>query len=203
MRRVKPSPARERLPVEPMQYESARFNDLWGAALFPGADGWTVIQTAPLELLGERAEGSVQRRLSALCRALAVPAIQFNVYDDAEPVLAEVAPGGNALVSGANPQSRWGEPLVWNDQPIDEANFEAGFRLLPFADAMPAGSSSDRNAATLARRFGGVNARYCDKGRVGRHADLRQAVRCARRRGAVLRVERAEPAALRAARVGG
>jgi hypothetical protein len=48
---------------DPMQYATALQNNLWGVAVFPGSDGWTVIKTAPLELLGERAPGKNRMRL--------------------------------------------------------------------------------------------------------------------------------------------
>jgi hypothetical protein len=46
MTRVPVPPQRQRLLVEPMQYDEALHNDLWGVAIFPGAPSWTVIQMA-------------------------------------------------------------------------------------------------------------------------------------------------------------
>jgi hypothetical protein len=58
-------PNRVRRGIEPMQYEGALQNDVWGVAAFPGAPGWTVVKTAPLELLAERREGADRMRLAA------------------------------------------------------------------------------------------------------------------------------------------
>lgn len=162
MQCVDSPPARERLLVEPMQYEPARFNDLWGVALFPGAPGWCAIQSAPLELLGERAEGAPAMRLASLCRRLGAFAFSFNLYDGTDVMLVEATPSGDVAVSGINTQSH--DPLRWNDEPIDEAHYEAAFRLLPVAQNWPDGGAGDAQAAAVAAQFGGANARYCDNG---------------------------------------
>lgn len=46
-----PSPL-EKLGTDPVQAH------VWGVAIFPGAPGWTVVKTTPLELLGTRAPGA-------------------------------------------------------------------------------------------------------------------------------------------------
>ncbi len=159
---IAPPAPRERTRYEPMQYHRALENDLWGAALFPGAPGWTVIQTAPLEWLGERAAGAGEMRLAALCRALKASAFQFHVYDSTGSVLVEVAAGGPVRLSGFDPAPRQGDPMLWNDERIAEDDYETAFRLLPYGELFTADAFSDRKAEAIATRFGGANAQYCD-----------------------------------------
>jgi hypothetical protein len=162
MERV-PSPRqRQRLAVEPMQYESALSNDLWGLALFPGAPSWTIIQSAPLELLGERADRSQDSRLLGLCRELSCAAFQLNVYDGTGGVLVEVSQQGDALVSGLNIGGRGANPLEWNGETLSEERFDARFHLLPYQQVIANDQLAEEKAHSLARHFGGDNAEYCD-----------------------------------------
>ena len=66
MRQVPRPPERERVWYEPMQYATSARNNLWGVAAFPGADGWTVIKSAPLELMAERPARAGRMRLVEL-----------------------------------------------------------------------------------------------------------------------------------------
>jgi len=156
-----PAP-RKRLVVEPMQYEGALSNDLWALAAFPGIASWTVIQSAPLELLGERAEGSGHSRLLELCRALSCAAFQLNVYDGTGEVLLEISQAGDALVSGLNMGGRPGNPLEWNGETLSQERFVARFHLLPYQDVIAGAQRGEDKAFTLAEHFGGNNAKYCD-----------------------------------------
>jgi hypothetical protein len=162
MAQIAPPSVRPRSRAEPMQYEPARFNDLWGCALFPGAPSWTVIQTAPLELLAERADGAVRMRLADLCRALSVPAFSFNVYDGTASILAEVSKAGSIAVCGLPPPSSSRDPLLWHGERIDETRLRARFGILPYPDLIAPGLHPERAADVIARYFGGANAGYCD-----------------------------------------
>lgn len=153
-----PAP-RERLLVEPMQYDVALRNDLWGFAIFPGAPGWTVIQTAPLELLAERAAGAPRMRLADLCTRLSASAFQLNVYDTTGVVLVEVSGAGDVVTSGFNPVTA---SFDWHGERLREETFEARFQMHPFQDLVADAAAGDEIAARLARRFGGENARFCD-----------------------------------------
>lgn len=156
-----PAP-RERLLVEPMQYGTALGNDLWGLAVFPGAPSWTVVQSAPLELLAERARGAAHMRLADLCCRLGASAFQLNVYDSTEAILAECSPNGDVLLSGINSQSSAGDYLQWHDERLAEEFFEAQFRLHPFQDVIAGAALGEDIARALAARFGGANASFCD-----------------------------------------
>src|SRR6516162_8501741 len=80
--RLIPRPVqRERLWYEPMQYQTGARNNLWGVAVFPGAQGWTVIKSAPLELFAEFSTREQRPRLASLCDALKTPGLMLNVYD--------------------------------------------------------------------------------------------------------------------------
>src|SRR4030095_11031837 len=87
-------------PYPVMQYGTGLENNLWGVAVFPGSSGWTIIKTAPLDLLAERAPGASRMRLVDLCKRLATPGFQFNVYDSSDAVLAEVDAEGRLAISG-------------------------------------------------------------------------------------------------------
>src|SRR5687768_16493277 len=65
--RVPKPEARKPDPMDRMQYGAGRDNPLWAVALIPGA-GWTVVKTAPLDLLVEQVGGRF--RLAALAAAL-------------------------------------------------------------------------------------------------------------------------------------
>lgn len=162
MEHIVEPPARERLLVEPMQYDVALHNDLWGFAIFPGAAGWTVIQTAPLELLAERAAGAARMRLAELCASLSADAFQLNVYDSTETVLVEVSATGDVLTSGFTMQGGSSDPCVWHGERLSEETFEARFRLHPFQDVIASAVLGEEMAERIARQFGGANAAFCD-----------------------------------------
>lgn len=158
------APPTQRAPVagEPMQYDGALNNDLWGVAVFPGAESWTVIQTAPLELLAEQSPTTSRMRLADLCVALSASAIQLNVYDSTGNVLVEVSPAGRIAVSGFNMEGDAEDPFAWNGQRLSEDLLEAQFQLHPFQHLIEDAMLGDDKAEALRQSFGGANARYCD-----------------------------------------
>lgn len=153
--------ARERVGVEPMQYDDALHNDLWGFAIFPGAPGWTVLQTAPLELLAERATDASRMRLAELCASLSAGAFQLNIYDSSETVLVEVSATGDVVTSGFRMPDGSDDPFAWHGERLSEETFEAGFRLHPFQDVIADAELADDVAERLAQQFGGANAASC------------------------------------------
>jgi hypothetical protein len=169
MRRV-PRPARrERMRYEPLQYEKALSNNTWALAVFPGVAGWTVIKTAPLELLAERATGHLQPRFVELCGQLGAAGFQLNVYDSDCSVLVETDGRGRMLLSGLAFSAPGNDPSRFHGEPLAEDRSEIRFEILPLqkhiADCHYPGSQyldKDRVAATLARLVGGRNAQYCD-----------------------------------------
>ncbi len=159
MQQVPPPAQRETLLVEPMQYETALHNDLWGVAVFPGTSSWTVIQTAPLELLAERAADSARMRLADLCVELSVSAFQLNVYDGSDTVLLEVSKEGDTVVSGFVETE---DDFEWHGEPLSEDYLEAEFRLHPFQGLVGGALLGDDFAEIIAEQFGGQNAAFCD-----------------------------------------
>jgi len=152
----------ERIPerYDPMQYKGAEENALWGIAVFPGTGGWSVIKTAPLELLGERAKGKQRMRLAELCSALGCAGFQYNVYDSSAAVLVEVDSAGTVLVSGI-PYGIEDEPdrITFHGEPWDVLErFEVRFEILP----LEAGPDFDAMAERLAQELGGPNSAFCD-----------------------------------------
>lgn len=161
MKRVAAPAKRERFAYEPMQYAPALENDLWGVAVFAGAPGWTVVKTAPLELLGERAPGAARARLSDLCRQLSAPAFQVNVYDGTATLLCEVSEDGEMFLSGYGGAAD-SDPLQWHGENLSEEFIEPGFRLLPYQDIVGEGVHGDDFARALSAAFGAKNAAHCD-----------------------------------------
>jgi hypothetical protein len=102
-------PAR-RIPAgyDSMQYGKGDEVWRWGVAGFHGAPGWTVVRTAPWELLlqGDRP------LLVELAARLKVPAFQYNLYDSTSQFLFEVDRDGrvekSGFVSGSDPFRYWG-----------------------------------------------------------------------------------------------
>lgn len=89
---------RPRTPArsDPMQYGLGDEVQRWGVAGFQGAPGWTVLRTAPFELLMQGAPPLLAR----LATRMDVPAFQYNLYDSAPEFLLEVDAGGRVERSG-------------------------------------------------------------------------------------------------------
>jgi hypothetical protein len=183
MRLIPAPPERKRAWYEPMQYATALQNNLWGLAVFPGAGGWTVIKTAPLELLGERAPGAGRMRLVELASRLRVGALLYNVYDSNPALLTETDGRGDYRLSGyVHESSNNPNPLEYYGETLSEDRLEPRFELLPLqscvdashydlhsADAALAAKlatyvDADKLARRLAMVLGGPNARWCDNG---------------------------------------
>ena len=161
MRRVVTPVRRERFAYEPMQYAPALENDLWGVAVFPGSSAWTVVKTAPLELLSEIAPGTNQQRIAGLCADLGVPAFQVNVYDGTATLLCEVSERGETFISGYGGAD---DPVNWHGHVVTEEFIRARFRYLPHQDVVREGAFGDEFAHAISSTFGGTNARHCDNG---------------------------------------
>jgi hypothetical protein len=167
---ARPAP-REPLRYDPMQYRNAVENNLWGIAVFPGSPGWTVIKTAPFELLGERAAQAGRMRLAELAARLDVAGFQVNLYDSSALVLVEADRHGRCLLSGFKPVSDTRDPLRFHEEQITEDRIDVRFELLPFQTLVEECSSEryggglllddDELVARLARKLGGANAGWC------------------------------------------
>lgn len=172
MRLVARPSSREPQGFDPMQYAGALDNNLWGVAIFPGADGWSVVKTAPLELLGERAPGAARMRLLELTTHLAISAVQVNLYDSTALVLIETDAKGGYALSGYGPGSaRHPDALGFHGEQLSEERVDVRFEFLPlqhlveqsFRDGY-GGPSLDNGALVqrLAESLGGDNAVWCD-----------------------------------------
>jgi hypothetical protein len=160
MLRVPAPSQRTRLAVEPMQYDGALDNDLWGFAVFPGAPGWTVVKTAPLEVLSERAAAAVHMRLVEVCRSLGASAFQLNVYDSSGTVLVEVSAEGAVFLSGLNMNDE--NPLEWHGLEITEERIQPAFELHDLMHLLSDPLSGDDMAQAIAREIAGPNSAHCD-----------------------------------------
>jgi hypothetical protein len=83
-------------PYDPMQYGLGDEVQRWGLAGFQGAPGWTVLRTAPFELLMQ----GKPPLLARLATRLGAPAFQYNIYDSTPGFLLEVDASGRLERSG-------------------------------------------------------------------------------------------------------
>lgn len=158
-------PQRERLLYEPMQYEDALANNLWGVAIFPGAEGWNILKTAPLDLLAERASGKSRMRFVELCQRLGKPGFFRGVYDSSGDVLVESDGSGHYLLSGLE----YRRPFEFYGEELSEARIEIRFEILglqSMVDACHRPDSgyidSDALCGLLAKKLAGHNQTLCD-----------------------------------------
>ncbi|MES2936994.1 MAG: hypothetical protein V4864_04885 [Pseudomonadota bacterium] len=152
-------PARERLPYDPMQYGTGADNALWACALFPGAQAWIAVKTAPLELLCEPGARTGEMLLAAVCRVLGCAAVAVHLYDSSSMVLAEVSARGEVDVSGVNPQSD--DPLHWQGFEIGEDNYMPRSSR-PELQPLLLAPSAETQATAMVDLLGGANAPHCD-----------------------------------------
>jgi hypothetical protein len=166
MRRLTRPLERSRQPFEPMQYASALENNEWSVAVFPGTTSWTVVKTAPLELLGERAPGKSRMRLLDVAARLQADAAQINLYDGSPMVLVEVDRLGHYGLSGYKVHSRLRDPLDFNGERLSEERLEVRFELLPLQTHIEewrrCSETCDALAKRLAAALGEGNACWCD-----------------------------------------
>jgi|SRR5580704_10960309 hypothetical protein len=160
---------------EPMQYGTALENNRWGVAVFPGAPGWTIVKTAPLELLGERAPTARRMRLVELTDRLKCGAFQINLYDSSSGLILIEADGcGRYLLSGNGYGGRRQnpDPLIFFGEQLAEDRVDVRFELLPLQTHVEAHTLDwylghrliDNDAFTddLAKTLGGDSASWCD-----------------------------------------
>lgn len=151
----------ETAPHDPMQYGNSRQNDMWSVAFFPGAEDWTVIKTAPYELLCEAAPRARHPRLADLSQIINHDALQVNLYDGTDLVLVECSAVGRYAISGFFGQQD--DPAQFHDFRIKK--FEAGIQIL---SELPGGVNDVfylpawDGAQKLAHLLAGANAGYCE-----------------------------------------
>jgi hypothetical protein len=104
-----------------MQYRRAAANPLWGVALVNGRPGWTIVRTAPLDLLMEGPAAGDRMRLGLLAKHLGAPMLAHNVYDGTQEVLVEATADGEVFRSGFaelpgdDVLTYYGEPAITDD----------------------------------------------------------------------------------------
>ncbi|MBN9686227.1 MULTISPECIES: hypothetical protein [unclassified Corallococcus] len=90
---------RKRETWDRMQYGTGATSDRWSLALGAGVGGWSVVKTAPLELLAEPG-ASGEHRLGRIARVLGCEALHVSLYDGTAMVIAQAAPTGEVVLSG-------------------------------------------------------------------------------------------------------
>jgi hypothetical protein len=138
---VKPQP-RQPDEYDPMQYGVGDEVARWGLAGFPGAEGWVVLRSAPLELLmlGERP------MLLDLATRLGTCAFQFNVYDGTSDFLLEVDASERIERSGlVNHVDR---KRYWGGAPPPEDRMRLRFELIDI-EPMAARAQAENPGARL------------------------------------------------------
>lgn len=90
---------RKRETWDRMQYGTGATSDRWALAIGAGRGGWSVVKTAPLELLAE--PGSTrEHRLGVIARVLKCEALHVSLYDGTAMVVAQASPTGEVVLSG-------------------------------------------------------------------------------------------------------
>ncbi|OJT25563.1 hypothetical protein BO221_06735 [Archangium sp. Cb G35] len=90
---------RKRETWDRMQYGTGATSDRWALAIGAGQGGWTVVETAPFELLAEP-RPSGEHRLGILARALRCEALHVSLYDGVAMAIVQAAPTGEVVLSG-------------------------------------------------------------------------------------------------------
>jgi hypothetical protein len=128
---------------------------LWAAAVLPGRDGWSVLKTAPFELLCERSPVHDVPRLSWLAVTLGCEVFQHNLYDSSGETMVEAAADGSFFVSGFNPGSR--DAMHYMGFEMTEESYRVDFRLLDLPELRRLFSEFDSlgegRAVEFAERF--------------------------------------------------
>ncbi|NPC69249.1 hypothetical protein HPP05_05735 [Corallococcus exiguus] len=90
---------RKRETWDRMEYGTGATSDRWSLALGAGLGGWSVVKTAPLELLAEPG-ASGEHRLGVIARRLGCEALHVSLYDSTAMVIVQAAPTGEVALSG-------------------------------------------------------------------------------------------------------
>ncbi|MGE6761718.1 hypothetical protein ACQKGO_27145 [Corallococcus interemptor] len=90
---------RKREKWDRMQYGTGATSDRWALAIGAGLGGWSVVKTAPLELLAEPAS-TREHRLGIIARVLGCEALHVSLYDSTAMVIAQASPTGEVALSG-------------------------------------------------------------------------------------------------------
>ena len=141
-----------------MQYRSSSENRLWGLAIIPGMKGWSIVKTAPLELLGERAPKGKRLRIADVCADLGCDGFIDNIYDSDERILVEANAQGEVRVSGG--AERYFDlkgdefrTLPYNGEPFAEDG--EGFGLIEVSREIKTAFSAFPDDQRLCRLLGG------------------------------------------------
>ena len=115
--------------------------------LFVGAKGWTIVKTAPMELLCRRVRGATRLRLSELAIQLGCDAFHYSAYSGFEGILLEADANGNTFISG------WAENYLPQDnfhgEPSRDQNLR--FHLLNVSEEMQAAAKEEASYEEYSR----------------------------------------------------
>jgi hypothetical protein len=167
-RQIVPRPPRRKPAAnDSLQYEGGPENPRWAIAVFPGAPGWTVVKTAPFELLAETPPDGRTMRFVDLCQLVGASGFQLHVYDSTGAVLVETDGRGKLALSGAAVESAHDDPFSFHGHQLAEERFALRFDLVPLAREIAACRrfghvDHDAFAERMARVCGGANAAHCD-----------------------------------------
>ncbi|MFP2896215.1 hypothetical protein [Corallococcus sp. 4LFB] len=142
---------RKREKWDRMQYGTGATSDRWALALGAGLGGWSVVKTAPLELLAEPG-ASGEHRLGAIARTLGCEALHVSLYDGTAMVIAQAAPTGEVVLSGYTLEG----PLFHGIE-IEEQRFEPrleGTHVPPSVQAALEHSAADGFSEVLTQLAG-------------------------------------------------
>ncbi|HEX8438328.1 hypothetical protein [Archangium sp.] len=90
---------RKRETWDRMQYGTGATSDRWALALGAGRGGWSVVRTAPFDLLAEPGP-SGEHRLGMIARALRCDALHVSLQDGIAMVMVQASSTGEVVLSG-------------------------------------------------------------------------------------------------------
>ena len=108
-----------------MHYGKSLESSIWAFAWLPTTTEWTIVKTAPLELLCEYSRGNLRPRLAQVSMLLGCSAMQVNMYDGVSIYTVEADSTGNCCISG---------------ETLDEVQMEVPEQLLPQISGSQAGN---------------------------------------------------------------
>jgi hypothetical protein len=115
--------------------------------LFVGAKGWTIVKTAPMELLCRRVRDTTHLRLSALAIQLGCDAFHYSAYSGFEGIILEADANGRTFISG------WAENYLpkgkFYGEPSRDENLQ--FHLLNVSEEMQAAAKEEENEEEYSR----------------------------------------------------
>ena len=155
-------PPRERLSIEPMQYDRALNNDLWGVAVFPEVTPGPSFRQHPSSCWLNAWRGRIAGASSACAANCAAPPCWSMSTTRRASYWPSVRWIGEVFVCGHNGQTGMNDPYRLHNESVDEQSYRLRLRVHASRVSDIEDEWGEGFAARIAKECGGVNAAYCD-----------------------------------------